>query len=86
MRDLKNITNADAMKAGWDILVPCDMEVVAKAVLEDAHGGINLMKSTKRFRVPGGWIYNTSTELHRANKVAVAEALVFVPEAQKAGP
>jgi hypothetical protein len=40
------------------------------------------MKSTKRMKVPGGWLYQATTE-HRADgKVtACAEALAFVPDA-----
>jgi hypothetical protein len=38
------------------------------------------MKSTKRMRVPGGWLYQVTTE-HRSNGVvtACAEAIAFVP-------
>ncbi len=44
------------------------------------------MKSTKRLKVPGGWLYQVTTE-HRAGGVAsgyvtaCAEALAFVPDA-----
>ena len=44
------------------------------------------MKSTKRLRVDGGWLYQVTTE-HRAGGVAsgyvtaCAEALAFVPDA-----
>jgi len=41
---------------------------------------MRIMKSTKRFKVNGGWIYNTSTEIHEGDDIAIAEALAFVPE------
>ena len=80
MRSLKNLSHTDAEKTGWQILIPLGCEVVGKAVYEEKASGISIMKSTKRFLVPSGWIYNTSTEYHKQDKVAVAEALVFVPE------
>lgn len=81
MRDMKIISNEGAEKAGWDIVVPFPGEVVGKAVLQNRADGIDIMKSTKRFKVKGGWIYNTSTEIHKVGGgLAIAEALVFVPE------
>lgn len=93
MRNLENLSHEDAQKSGWKILKPLNCEVVGKAVLEDADNGITIMKSTKRFPVfskkPSpdgeknwiiGYIYNTSTEIHKGEQVSVAEALVFVPE------
>lgn len=52
-------------------------ELVAKA--SSAHQG--WLKSTKRHRVEGGWLYQVTTE-HRSGGavVACAEALTFVPE------
>lgn len=78
MRNLRNMTQDDARKSGWDVVKPLDCEVVGKAIYDTPH--LSIMKSTKRFVVPGGFIYNTSTEIHKGTQVAVAEALVFVPE------
>lgn len=79
MRSMINTTNEEAKKASWKIIVPFPSEVVGKATYEDKN--MRIMKSTKRFKVPGGWIYNTSTEHIAADCTAsVAEALVFVPE------
>ena len=79
MRDFKNLTTEDAEKSGWNILVPLEgCVVVGKAVLDETD--ITIMKVTKRFPVPGGWIYNTSTEVHKDGRVSVAEAMAFVPE------
>lgn len=40
------------------------------------------MKSTKRLRVEGGWLYQATTEhRHAGVVVACAEALAFVPDA-----
>lgn len=79
-RSLTNLNKDDAAKSGWKILKELDCEVVGKAVFEA--GNESIMKSTKRFKVPGGWIYNISTEYHANNgaMVAVAEAAVFVPD------
>jgi hypothetical protein len=86
MRDLKNLNHNDAEKAGWRIIRPLNCEVVGKAIYDEGDEStetvVRIMKSTKRFRVPGGWIYNTSTEYHKTGYVSVAEALVFVPEAR----
>lgn len=78
MRDMTNLNHEQAKANGWEIIKPCDFEVVAKAVYQDEDGN-KIMKSTKRFSVIGGWIYNTSTEYHKGNQISVAEALVFVP-------
>jgi len=78
MRNLENMSHEDAQKSGWKILKPLDCEVVGKATFDD--GSAVIMKSTKRFKVEGGWIYNTSTEYHREGCLSVAEALAFVPE------
>jgi hypothetical protein len=79
MRNLGNMSYEDAQRSGWEILKDLDCEVIGKAVFNDKPLSINIMKSTKRFKVPGGWIYNTSVEYHKQDKVAIAEALVFVP-------
>ena len=78
MRNFNNLSIEDSKKSGWDTLKPLNCEVVGKAVLREKT--LSIMKSTKRFKVNGGWIYNTSTEIHKGKEVAVAEALVFVPE------
>uniref|UniRef100_A0A6H1ZXU6 Uncharacterized protein n=1 Tax=viral metagenome TaxID=1070528 RepID=A0A6H1ZXU6_9ZZZZ len=78
MRAVTNLNHKDAQAVGWKILIPLECEVVGKAVLETKEETI--MKSTKRFKVEGGYIYNTSTEYHKGSEIAIAEALVFVPE------
>jgi len=57
--------------------------VPGKAVVEsgdDCARDYRIMKSTKRFKVNGGWVYNTSTEYHKDGRVSVAEAMAFVPD------
>ena len=76
-RNMENTSNAEAEKNGWKIIVPFPGELVGKAVYSE--GAVQIMKSTKRFKVEGGWLYNTSTEIHKKEQVSVAEALVFVP-------
>lgn len=80
MRDMTNVNEEQAQKNGWNILVPFvpACEVIGKASYKD--DDMIIMKSTKRIKVEGGWIYNTSTEIHKGNNISVAEALVFVPE------
>ncbi len=78
MRSLENLSHEDAQKEGWKILEPLNCEVVGKATFADED--VSIMKSTKRFKVEGGWVYNASTEIHKAGgQVSIAEALVFVP-------
>jgi len=85
MRSLDNTTNKEAELNGWKIIKSCSsMEVIAKAIY--TANDQNIMKSTKRFKVPGGWIYNTSTEhilwdyeKDCIKNVAIAEAIIFVP-------
>jgi hypothetical protein len=80
MRDMENLNQDQARQNGWKVLVDLECEVIGKAVLRDENNGIDIMKSTKRFKVEGGWIYNTSTEVHKSGgQVSIAEALVFVP-------
>lgn len=81
------VSNEDAKAKGWDIIVPFPGELIGKAVFvgeETTSDGRNLpikiMKSTKSFRVEGGWVYNTTTEYHKGDNVSVTEALVFVPQ------
>ncbi len=86
MRDMDITSNEEAKAKGWKIIVPFPGEVVGKAVYkeaEDAGRELSIMKSTKRLRVPGGSIYNTSTEIHKERRVSIAEALVFVPDSTK---
>lgn len=80
MRDMKVTSNEEAKTAGWEIVVPFPGELVGKATYSDPAADVEIMKSTKRFKVEGGWIYNTSTEIHKGGNASVAEALVFVPE------
>ena len=75
---LDNLSNDDARKNGWEIIKPFESEVVGKAVY--VADDIKIMKSTKRLKVIGGWLYNTTTEFHKGDMVSVAEALAFVPE------
>ena len=77
MRTLTNLSTKQAEANNWIIPVPLDSEVVGKAIFEE--GDIRIMKSTKRFKVDSGWVYNTSTEYHKGTNVSVAEALAFVP-------
>lgn len=79
-RDLSNHDMPSATASTPDIVVhgdPGAWVVVGKASSK-AQGW---MKSTKRLRVEGGWLYQATTE-HRANGVvtACAEALAFVPD------
>ena len=85
-RKLDIVSNEDAINKGWKIIVPFPDELVGKAIFEGEEVGkdgdkikIKIMKSTKRIYVRGGWIYNTSTEYHKGNRVSVAEALIFCP-------
>lgn len=84
-RDLHNTDPETAKASTPDIQVtgdPGKWELVCKA--SSAQQG--WMKSTKRMRVPGGWLYQVTTE-HRSNGAvtACAEALTFVPEAESRG-
>ena len=78
MRDMDITSNKEAEAKGWKILFPFLGDLVGKAVYQD--DDIRIMKSTKRFRVDGGFIYNTSTEIHKEGRVSIAEALAFVPD------
>lgn len=78
-RALDNHDMATATASTPDIVTAGDpgaWEVVGKASSKSQ----GWMKSTKRMRVPGGWLYQATTE-HRADGrvVACAEALTFVP-------
>lgn len=79
-RDLSNTSTADTAATTPDLEVAGDpdaWELVCKA--SSAEQGWS--KSTKRRRVPGGWLYQVSTE-HRSGGavVACAEALALVPD------
>lgn len=83
MNDRKlDTTNPDEARAATpDIVVHGDpefWECLSKASSKSQ----GWMKSTKRARVPGGWIYQVTTE-HRKNGVvtACAESITFVPRA-----
>lgn len=79
MRSLKNLNHDDAENNGWEILKPlADCEILGKLVYNK--GRDKIMKSTKRIKIEGGFLYNTSTEYHKGDQIAVAEALVFVPK------
>lgn len=76
-RDLSNENTASASSSTGDIKVsgnPDAWELVCKA----SSASQGWMKSTKRMRVDGGWLYQVTTE-HRVNGavVACAEALAF---------
>ncbi len=88
MRDMTNASTEQAKQNGWNIIKELNCEVVGKAILDNSEINsegksilIKIMKSTKRFKVEGGWIYNTSTEYHKGDQISIAEALVFVPKA-----
>jgi len=80
-RNMINTNEVEATKNGWKIIVPFPGELIGKAVFDN--GAIRIMKSTKRFKVPNGWMYNTSTEVEDNNgEISVAEALAFVPSGE----
>ena len=72
-RDLGNTNPAQAKKNGWvvDHGDPAEWRVICKA----HNDAIGLMKTTKRLKVPGGWLYQVTTE----GPLGYAEALTFVP-------
>ena len=74
-RDLSNTSPEDAAKTGWvvDAGAPDTWETVAKA----HNSNLGLMKSTKRMKVEGGYLYQATTE----GPSGYAEALAFVPAA-----
>lgn len=79
-RSLHNVSPDTAKASTPDIQVhgnPGAWECLAKA----SSASQGWMKSTKRMRVDGGWLYQVTTE-HRSNGVvtACAEALAFVPD------
>ena len=80
MRNMENATNDQATQNGWKILVPFPGELIGKAIYKDAN--VQIMKSTKRLKVPGGYLYNVTTELYCGKDPAIAEALAFVPDVE----
>lgn len=72
-RALDNVTPEQAAQNGWKVVAGESnaWETVAKACNDQ----IGIMKSTKRMRVPGGFLYQVSTEGPRG----YAEAVTFVP-------
>lgn len=80
-RALDNHNMATATASTPDITVAGDpgaWVVVGKASSKSQ----GWMKSTKRMKVPGGWLYQATTEHRVAGAVsACAEALAFVPDA-----
>jgi len=79
-RSLANVDPASAAASTPDIVVhgdPGAWVLICKASSQSQ----GWMKSTKRMKVAGGWLYQVTTE-HRANGVvtACAEALTFVPD------
>ena len=82
-RSLMNENTGMAISVGWKIIKDIECSLVGKAVYDD--GADRIMKSTKKFPVEGGWIYNVSTEYHKGNQVSVAEAAVFVPGSTQTG-
>ena len=72
-RDLSTVHPDEAKRAGWvvDAGSPAAWECVAKAHNDQ----LGIMKSTKRMRVPGGWLYQVTTE----GPNGYAEAVTFVP-------
>ncbi len=75
------MTNEQARVNGWKTLVPADFKVIAKAIFSDEVEEI--MKTTKRLAVEGGWIYTVTTEIRGKGAgagVVLAEAMCFVPK------
>ena len=73
-RDLSNTNPQGAARTGWvvDAGDPGVWELICKAHNDDA----GIMKSTKRMAVPGGWLYQVTTE----GPHGCAEAIAFVPD------
>lgn len=81
MRNLENMNHKDAVKNSWKILKDGHYEIVAKATY--CKDGVSIMKSTKRMKIDGGYLYNITTEFHKMGQVTIAEACCFVPDAVK---
>ena len=73
-RDLSNTNPNEAKANNWviDIGDPSAWECVCKTHNDE----IRIMKSTKRMKVNGGWLYQVTTE----SPLGLAESLAFVPE------
>jgi len=78
-RQLDNIDTAAATASTSDIKVKGDPDVW-ELVCKASSKSQGWMKSTKRMKVDGGWLYQATTE-HRSGGqvVACAEALTFAP-------
>lgn len=79
-RNLHNTSSADAKATTPDIQVhgnPDAWECICKASSQSQ----GWMKSTKRMRVEGGYIYQSTTE-HRSGGLVTAcsDSMVFVPD------
>lgn len=72
-RALDNINQAEAAVNDWKVDAgdPSAWELVCKV----SNDKCKMMKSTKRMKVPGGFIYQVTTE----GPKGYAEALAFVP-------
>ena len=73
MRDLSATSPEQAKTSGWvvDVGSPGAWECICKA----HNDSIGIMKSTKRMRVHGGYLYQVTTECPNGS----AESLAFVP-------
>ena len=74
MRDYSHTTFEQAKSQGWilDKGYGNEWECICKA----HNDSLGMMKSTKRMEVPGGWLYQVTTE----GPSGYAEALTFVSE------
>jgi hypothetical protein len=71
-RNLSNTTTEDAKKSGW--VVDAGSPTIWETVVKVHNDSIGMMKSTKRMKVEGGYLYQVSTE----GPMGYAEALQFV--------
>jgi hypothetical protein len=97
-RPLTVTSNEGAIAAGWNVVIkdeeenPAGWELVQKASYEDDDERV--LHTTKRRKVPGGWIYENYTEIVLKAKfsdmlvpiasraLTSAKAMCFVPEGQ----
>jgi hypothetical protein len=81
MRKLSNTTNAEARDDGWviwsnELITDYKGDPFVWECVVKAHSSKDeMMKTTKRMRVQGGWLYQVTTE----GPAGYAEALTFVP-------
>lgn len=81
-RELSNTDTAAAKTNGWavDKGNPDAWELIVKA----HNAELGMMKSTKRMKVDGGYLYCVTTEVNRHDgKLAISEAIAFVSVAAK---